>query len=95
MMSYNFSNTSSYVLHVTLVTIISLSSVSVNADNSDSKQRLSVKENKCKRIISHDKSLVVLKDCDEADVDLITDKGSKIRIKSKGKSNSVIVNIGN
>jgi len=95
MKSYDFGNTYSTVLQVALVTVISLCSVSANADNSKTDQQKSVVEDKCKRFIAHDKSLIVLKECNEADIDLVTDNGSKIRIKSKGKSNSVIVNIGN
>jgi len=95
MKSFDFRNKYNNILYVVLVTFFSLGSVSTSADNSDSGRHASNDENKCKRIISDDKSLVVLKDCKEADIDLVTDSGSKIRIKSKGKSNSVTVNIGN
>jgi len=81
-------------LHVALATFLSFSSVGFSADNDNSDQLTDADDKECRRIISRDKTSVVLKNCNEADVDLTTDDGSRIRIKSKGKSNSIVVNIG-
>lgn len=83
-------------LHVVFVTFLSLFlPVSTSADNSGTDRRIHTEGKNCKRMISNDKSFVFLKGCKKADIDLITDKGSKIRIKSKGKSNSIVINVGN
>ena len=67
--------------HVVFATFLSLFiPVSTSADNSDSGRRIHTEGKNCKRMISSDKSFVFLKGCKKADIDLITDKGSKIRI---------------
>jgi len=84
------------LLHVVFATFLSLLfTVGTSADNSDSSRRIKTEGKNCKRIISNDRSFIFLKGCKKADIDLITEKGSKIRIKSEGKSNSIVINDGN
>lgn len=96
METYNSCEKSRTALFVVFATFLSLFfSVGINADKSDSDRRVHTKGKNCKRMISDDNSFVFLKGCKKADIDLITDKGSKIRIRSKGESNSVVINVGN
>jgi len=91
---YKLGNACKALSQVALATSLSFSPVGLKADNSNSNQHSDSDEKTCKRFVSNDKTTVILNNCSKADIDLITDDGSRIRIKSKGKSNSINVRIG-
>lgn len=74
-------------------TSLALSVVSFGVSSTESDQP-TLDEIDCNNFISKDKSLISIKNCDKVDLDLVTPNGSRVKIKSKGKSNSVVIKIG-
>ena len=74
-------------------TSLALSVVSFGVSSTESDQP-TLDEIDCNNFISKDKSLISIKNCDKVDLDLVTRNGSRVKIKSKGKSNSVVIKIG-
>ena len=74
-------------------TSLALSVVSFGVSSTESDQP-TLDEINCNNFISKDKSLISIKNCDKVDLDLVTPNGSRVKIKSKGKSNSVVIKIG-
>ena len=76
---------------IAVVTVLLLIPAAPVSGSQDSALPSESKSNPCRKIISKDKSFILVENCDRADIDLKTDGGSRIRIKSKGRSNSIIV----
>ncbi len=78
---------------IALINFLAFSSNSIGSTEISSSTELTTENPDCKKTVSVDENSIVVENCDSADIDLISKDGSRIRIKSKGKSNSINIRI--